>query len=68
VPWDERLDDSAPRITFGKITERDGRCTMPVSIHVHHGFVDGEHVADYVRLFEACLADPHLMPPNTSAG
>ena len=55
---DERLDDSAPRITFGKITERDGRWTMPVSIHVHHGFVDGEHVADYIRLFEERLADP----------
>ena len=29
-------DDSAPRITFGKITEADGRWTMPVSIHAHH--------------------------------
>jgi chloramphenicol O-acetyltransferase type A len=50
--------DSAPRLTFGKITEANGRCTMPVSIHVHHGLVDGEHVAQFVELFEQKLAAP----------
>lgn len=50
--------DSAPRITFGKITETNGRCSMPISIHVHHGLVDGEHVARFVELFEQRLASP----------
>ncbi|HEV2575704.1 MAG TPA: CatA-like O-acetyltransferase [Acidobacteriaceae bacterium] len=50
--------DSAPKITFGKITEAGGRCTMPVSIHVHHGLVDGSHVAEFVEHFERCLATP----------
>lgn len=50
--------DSAPRLTFGKITDANGRCTMPVSIHVHHGLVDGEHVARFVELFEQKLATP----------
>jgi chloramphenicol O-acetyltransferase type A len=50
--------DSAPRITFGKITDSNGRCTMPVSIHVHHGLVDGEHVARFVAHFEKALAAP----------
>lgn len=50
--------DSAPRITFGKITDADGRSTMPISIHVHHGLVDGEHVARFVELFEQKLATP----------
>jgi chloramphenicol O-acetyltransferase type A len=50
--------DSAPRLTFGKITEGNGRCTMPISIHVHHGLVDGEHVARFVELFEQKLATP----------
>jgi chloramphenicol O-acetyltransferase type A len=36
--------DSAPRITFGKITDSNGRFTMPVSIHVHHALADGLHV------------------------
>jgi chloramphenicol O-acetyltransferase type A len=50
--------DYAPRITFGKITEASGRRTMPVSIHVHHGLVDGEHVARFVELFERKLTTP----------
>ncbi len=50
--------DSAPRITFGKITEHDGRRMMPVSIHVHHALADGLHVAHFVQRFEQCLARP----------
>jgi chloramphenicol O-acetyltransferase type A len=52
--------DSAPKITFGKITESSGRRTMPVSIHVHHGLTDGSHVAEFVQRFEECLAKPEL--------
>jgi chloramphenicol O-acetyltransferase type A len=51
-------DDSAPRITFGKITETNGRHTMPVSIHVHHGLVDGLHVAQFVDHFQKFLDTP----------
>jgi chloramphenicol O-acetyltransferase type A len=51
-------DDSAPRITFGKVTDADGRCTMPVSIHVHHALADGMHVAEFVELFQKCLHAP----------
>lgn len=40
--------DSAPKITFGKMTESDGRRTLPVSIHVHHALADGLHVAEFV--------------------
>jgi chloramphenicol O-acetyltransferase type A len=50
--------DSIPLITFGKITEASGRWTMPVSIHVHHGLVDGEQVGRFVGLFEERLAAP----------
>jgi chloramphenicol O-acetyltransferase type A len=52
--------DSAPKITFGKITEASGRCTMPVSIHVHHALADGTHVAQFVEQFERYLAAPEL--------
>src|SRR5277367_5778671 len=51
-------DDSAPRITFGKITETDGRRTMPVSIHVHHALADGLHVAQFVDHFQKLLNAP----------
>lgn len=50
--------DSAPKITFGKITEAAGHRSMPVSIHVHHGLADGLHVAQYLDHFQACLDAP----------
>lgn len=53
--------DSAPKITFGKITETGGRCTMPVSIHVHHALADGLHVAQFVEQFERYLAAPEAL-------
>ena len=57
-------EDSAPRITFGKITETDGRCTMPVSIHVHHGLADGSHVAQFVDRFQKFLDAPESQARN----
>ena len=53
--------DSAPKITFGKITDAGGRCTMPVSIHVHHALADGLHVAQFVEQFERYLGAPELL-------
>jgi len=50
--------DSAPLITFGKMTEANGRRTMPVSIHVHHALADGLHVAQFVELFQKLLDHP----------
>lgn len=50
--------DSAPKITFGKITEANGRHTMPLSIHVHHALADGLHVAQFLEHLERCLAYP----------
>jgi chloramphenicol O-acetyltransferase type A len=54
--------DSAPRITFGKITETDGRRTMPVSLHVHHALADGLHVAQFVEKFQHSLDAPDSGP------
>lgn len=59
---DFSLEDSAPRLTFGKITEADGRCTMPLSIHVHHALVDGLHVAQFVEKFQHSLDAPNSEP------
>jgi chloramphenicol O-acetyltransferase type A len=53
--------DSAPKITFGKITEANGRCTMPVSIHVHHALADGLHVGQFVDHFERYLGAPESL-------
>lgn len=53
--------DSAPKITFGKITEANGRHTMPVSIHVHHALADGLHVAQFVERFQQSLSNPEAI-------
>ena len=47
--------DSIPKISFGKMVKDTTRKTMPVSIHVHHGLMDGYHVAQFVERFQ------HLM-------
>lgn len=50
------FEDSAPRITFGKITENGGRRTLPISIHVHHALVDGSHVAEFLDALQRQLS------------
>ena len=47
--------DSSPKITFGKITEENGQKGLPVSIHVHHGLVDGYHVGLFVEQFQTLM-------------
>lgn len=44
--------DSCPKISFGKLTETNNKKTMPMSIHVHHGLVDGYHVGLFIDEFE----------------
>jgi chloramphenicol O-acetyltransferase type A len=52
------MPDSCPRISFGKMTEKEGKKSMPVAIHVNHALVDGIHVGQYVDRFqELLLAD-----------
>jgi chloramphenicol O-acetyltransferase type A len=45
-----RAGDSFPRISWGKITERDGRHLMPVNFQLHHALTDGIHVARFLEL------------------
>ncbi|HUR12627.1 MAG TPA: CatA-like O-acetyltransferase, partial [Flavitalea sp.] len=47
--------DSIPKISFGKMITEGSRKIMPVSVHVHHGLMDGFHVAQFVDRFQ------HLM-------
>lgn len=47
--------DSAPKISFGKMTENNGKKSFSVSIHVHHGLVDGFHVGQFVEKFQELM-------------
>lgn len=47
--------DSCPKISFGKMMEENGKKTMTMSIHVHHGLMDGYHVGEFVNLFQELM-------------
>ncbi|HVW97881.1 MAG TPA: chloramphenicol acetyltransferase [Mucilaginibacter sp.] len=49
------FEDSAPSISFGKMTECNGKRSMPVSVHVHHALVDGLHIGQYIDCFQQLM-------------
>lgn len=44
--------DSCPKFSFGKMTDENGKKSMPVSIHVNHALADGYHVSLFVDEFQ----------------
>jgi chloramphenicol O-acetyltransferase type A len=47
------LADSCPKVSFGKMTVgADGKRTMPMSVHVHHGLIDGLHLGQFIDRFQ----------------
>ena len=48
--------DSCPKISFGKMMiTNDGKRTMSMSIHAHHGLMDGFHVSQFVDCFQELM-------------
>jgi chloramphenicol O-acetyltransferase type A len=47
--------DTSPKISFGKMTTKGKKKTMPVSIHVHHALMDGLHVGQFVERFQELM-------------
>ena len=47
--------DSCPSISFGKMTEVNGKRTMPMSVHVHHALVDGLHIGQFIDCFQELM-------------
>jgi chloramphenicol O-acetyltransferase type A len=48
--------DSCPKISFGKMMiAKNGKRTMSMSIHVHHGLMDGFHVGQFVDCFQELM-------------
>ena len=47
--------DSCPKISFGKMTDQNGKKTMALSVHVHHGLVDGYHVGLFLEKLQELL-------------
>ena len=47
-----KTKDSCPKISFGKMSEKEDKWIMPMSIHANHALVDGAQVAEYVEKFQ----------------
>lgn len=47
--------DSCPKISFGKVTEQNGKKLMSVSIHAHHGLMDGLHIGLFAEQFQKLM-------------
>lgn len=48
--------DSCPKISFGKMmTSETGKKTIAMSVHVHHGLMDGMHLGKFVDTFQELM-------------
>ena len=47
--------DSCPKISFGKMMDENGKKTMQMAVHVHHGLIDGYHVGQFISCFEELM-------------
>ena len=47
--------DSCPKISYGKLLDENGKKTMPISVHVHHGLVDGYHVGLFLDALQQLM-------------
>ena len=50
--------DSVPRITWGRLEQKDGEWKMPFSAQAHHALVDGRHMGLLFQNLEKAMADP----------
>ena len=47
--------DSVPKITFGKMYSIGNEFKLPIAINVHHGLMDGFHIAKFLEVFQDLL-------------
>ena len=52
------LEDSVPKVSFGRIEADGARLWLPFSVEVHHALMDGLHLGRYVQSMETVLLDP----------
>ena len=50
-----KKDNATPLFDWGKFYEKNGKIVIPISVQVHHSFVDGIHIARFADLLQACL-------------
>ncbi len=65
IPWNTfsgltharnfKVEDSAPKITFGKMFQKEDKKIMNVAIYVHHALADGFHIAKHLDYFQKLM-------------
>ncbi|MBD5086148.1 MAG: chloramphenicol acetyltransferase [Clostridiales bacterium] len=50
-----KKDNATPLFDWGKYQERNGRIIMPLSVQVHHSFVDGIHIGKFANKLQKFL-------------
>ena len=53
--FSHKVKDSVPKISIGKINEKDSKKMMPVSVTANHALMDGYHIGKYLELFQQYL-------------
>jgi chloramphenicol O-acetyltransferase type A len=48
--------DSCPKVSFGKMMDDNGKKTMQMAVHVHHGLIDGYDVGLFISCFEELMS------------
>lgn len=48
-------ESASPLFDWGKYYEKDGHILMPLSVQVHHSFVDGIHIGRFAELLQMFL-------------
>lgn len=50
-----KKDNATPLFDWGKYFEKDGRIMLPLSVQVHHSFVDGVHIGKLADVLQNYL-------------
>ena len=50
-----KIEDSCPKISFGKVVEENGKKTMSLAVLAHHGLVDGYHIGLFIEALQTEL-------------
>lgn len=50
-----------PLFDWGKYYEKDGKVLIPISVQVHHSFVDGLHIGQFVDELQRILNENLLV-------
>lgn len=61
-PYDEKYG-SIPIITLGKYFDQGDEIVMPMAVQVHHGIIDGIHVARFFDTLSDIVSNPTLYTP-----